>query len=122
MTRQVQDRQGRLIKPLHAILFVAALLVFIFTVVYRMVKSESFSTAMAILVESLLIVSFVIFIGIFSAYLIYFMRERVLKASRRLPPRDMFADHFDRDGSPCEPDLNSMGLKAGDEVKSQSHS
>ena len=122
MTRQVQDRQGRLIKPLHAILFVTALLVFIFTVVYRMVKSESFSTAMATLVESLLIVSFVIFIGIFSAYLIYFIREKVLKVSRRQQPRDRFADHFDRGGSECEPDLNSMGLKAGDEVKSQSNS
>jgi hypothetical protein len=75
MTRQVQNQQGRIINPLHTILFVSALLVFLFTVVYRMVKSESFSSAMATLVESLLIVSFFIFFGILLAYLFYFIHE-----------------------------------------------
>ena len=50
MTRQVKNQQGRIINPLHSILFISAMLVFIFTVVYRMAKSESFSTAVAALV------------------------------------------------------------------------
>lgn len=77
MTRQVKNQQGRIINPLHTILFVSALLVFVFTVIYRMVKSESFSSAMAILVESLSIVSFFIFSGILLAYLFYFIHERI---------------------------------------------
>jgi predicted PurR-regulated permease PerM len=83
MTRLVQKRQGRINHPLQATLFFSALLVFIFTVIYRMVKSESFSNAIAILVESLLIVSFFIFLGILLAYLIYFIHERIRQGSRR---------------------------------------
>jgi hypothetical protein len=32
MTRQVHNQQGRMIKPLQSVLFISALLVFIFTV------------------------------------------------------------------------------------------
>lgn len=119
MTRQVKNQQGRIINPLHTILFVSAMLVFIFTVVYRMVKSESFSIAMAALVESLLIVSFFIFFGILLAYLFYFIHERVHKGSRRQQLWDMFVDPSSPDDPACKPDPNTLGLEPDDEVESQ---
>ena len=122
MTRQVQNQQGRLINPLHAILFVSALLVFIFTVVYRMVKSESFSSALATLVESLLIVSFFIFLGILLAYLFYFIHERIHRGSRRQQLWDMFVCPSARDESARKPDPNTIGLEPKDEVESQPNS
>ena len=122
MTPQVQNPQGRIIKPFHAVLFVLALLVFIFTVVYRMVKSESFGTAMATLFESLLIVSFFAFLGILFAYLIYCMHERIRKGPRHLPLGNMFADPSPRDEPASKPDPNTIGLEAGDEVKSKPNS
>ena len=122
MTRQVQNQQGRLINPLHAILFVSALLVFIFTVVYRMVKSESFSTALATLVESLLIVSFFIFLGILLAYLFYFIHERIRRGSRRQQLGDLFVDPSAREESACKPDPNTIGLEPKDEVEPQPNS
>jgi len=122
MTRQVQNQQGRLINPLHAILFVSALLVFIFTVVYRMVKSESFSSALATLVESLLIVSFFIFFGILLAYLFYFIHERIHRGSRRQQLWDMFVGPSARDESARKPDPNTIGLEPKDEVESQPNS
>ena len=118
MTRQVQNQQGRIINPLHTILFVLAFLVFIFTVVYRMVKSESFSTAMATLIESLLIVSFFIFFGILLAYLFYFIHERIRRGSRRRQLWDMFVDLSARSESACKPDPNTLGLKPNDEIES----
>jgi predicted PurR-regulated permease PerM len=122
MTRQVHNRQGRIINPLHTILFVSALLVFIFTVVYRMVKSENFSTAMATLVESLLIVSFFIFLGIFLAYLFYFIHERIRPGSRHRQLWDMFVDLSARNTSAGKSDRDSMGLEQNDEVGSRSNS
>ena len=122
MTRQVKNQQGRIINPLHTILFVSAMLVFIFTVVYRMVKSESFSSAMAALVESLLIVSFFIFFGILLAYLFYFIYERFHKGSRRQQLWDMFVDPSTPDEPACKPDPNTLGLETGDEVESQPNS
>jgi predicted PurR-regulated permease PerM len=122
MTRQVQNRQGRMINPLQAILFFSALLVFIFTVVYRMVKSESFSSAIATLVESLLIVSFFIFLGILLAYLIYFIHERIRQGSRRQQRWDLFGDPATRDESAGKPDQNTLGLEPNDEVESQPNS
>jgi len=83
MTRQVDDRQGRIINPLQVVLFFLALLVFIFTVVYRMVKSASFSNALATLIESLLILVFFIFLGILLAYLFYFIYQKILKRTHR---------------------------------------
>jgi hypothetical protein len=122
MTRQVQNRQGRIINPLHTILFFSALLVFIFTVVYRMFKSESFNTALATLIESLLIVSFFIFLGILFAYLIYLLHERIRKGFHRVPPEDLFADPSAGDESASKPDPNKIGLESGDEVKTHPNS
>lgn len=90
MTRQVHNQQGRMINPLQAVLFISTLLIFIFTVVYRMVKSASFSHALAILVESLLIVTFFIFLGILLSYLIYFTYQRFRQGSRRQQVYNMF--------------------------------
>jgi hypothetical protein len=104
MMRQVQKRQGRVIKPVHAILFVTALLLFIFTVIYRMAKSESFSTAVAILVESLLIVSFFTFFGILLAYLFYFIHERIRRGSSRQQLWDMLFQASARNESAGKPD------------------
>jgi len=122
MTRQVQNRQGRIINPLHAILFVLALLVFLFTVIYRMAKSESFGTAMATLVESLLVVSFFIFLGILFAYLIYFIYEKIRRRSPRRHPGDTFVDPSARDEPACKPDFRNIAPEPGDEVKSPPHS
>lgn len=122
MMRQVQKPQGRMIKPLHATLFVLALVVFLFTVIYRMVKSESFNTAMATLVESLLIVSFIVFLGILFAYLIYFLHARIRKGPNRRKPGNMFVEHSSGDGSEGEPDPGTIGLEPGDEAKPQPHS
>jgi predicted PurR-regulated permease PerM len=116
MTRQVHNRQGRIINPLHTILFFSALLVFIFTVVYRMAKSENFSTAMATLVESLLIVSFFIFLGLFLAYLFYFIHERIRQGSRHRQLWDMFVDPSVRNSSAGKSDPDSLGLEQNDEV------
>lgn len=79
MMRQVLNERGRILRPLQAILFFAAMLLFIFTVVYRMIKSDNFSTAVATLVESLLIVALFIFLGVVVAYLLYFIHERIHK-------------------------------------------
>jgi len=122
MTQPVKNQQGRIINPLHTILFVSALLVFIFTVIYRMVKSESFSSAMATLVESLSIVSFFIFFGILLAYLFYFIHERIRQGSHRQQRWGMFVDPSTRDESAGKPDPNIMGLEPNDEVESRSNS
>jgi predicted membrane protein len=122
MMRQVQNRQGRIINPLHAILFVTALLVFIFTVSYRMAKSESFSTAVATLVESLLIVSFFTFFGILLAYLFYFIHERIHKGSSHQQLWDMLFYASARNESAGKPDSNSMELDPNDEVESRPNS
>ena len=80
--RQIDDRQGRTINPLHVVVFLAALLVFLFTVVYRMIKSASLSNALATLVESLLILAFFILLGILLAYLFYFIYQKINKGTR----------------------------------------
>jgi predicted PurR-regulated permease PerM len=122
MTRQVQNQQGRIINPLHTIIFVSALLVFIFTVVYRMVKSESFSSAMATLVESLLIVSFFIFLGILLAYIFYFIYGKIRQRSRQRQRWDMFVDPSAQNESAGKPDSNRIRLKPNDEVASRPNS
>ena len=116
MTRQVQNRQGRIINPLHTILFVSALLVFIFTVIYRMVRSENFSTAMATLVESLLIVSFFIFLGLFLAYLFYFIHEKIRRGSHRRQLWDMFVDPSAQNTTTGKSHTDSLGLEQNDEA------
>ena len=120
--RQVQNQQGRIINPLHAILFVTALLVFIFTVSYRMAKSESFSTAVATLVESLLIVSFFTFFGILLAYLFYFIHERIHQGSSHQQLWDMLFYASARNESAGKPDPNGMERDANDEVESRPNS
>ena len=104
MMRQVNDRQGRMINPLQVVLFISALLVFIFTVVYRMVKSASFSNALATLVESLLIVAFFIFFGILLAYLFYFIYQKIFKRVHRLQVHPMFDSSYGRDKAASKAD------------------
>jgi hypothetical protein len=87
-----------------------------------MAKSESFSSAMAALVESLLIVSFFIFFGILLAYLFYFIHERIRQGSRRRQLWDMFVDPSARDASECKPDPDTLGIEPHDEVESQPNS
>lgn len=118
MTRQVHNQQGRMVKPLQSVLFISALLVFIFTVVYRMVKSASFSNAMATLVESLLIVAFFIFLGILLSYLIYFLYQRFRKGSSHQQMYNMFDNRFDYEESACAPDPRKMDLVPDNEVES----
>ena len=90
MTWQAHNQQGRVLNPWKTVLFVSALLMFVFTVVYRMVKSASFSNAVAALVESLLIVFFFIFLGILLAYLLYFIYQRFHQGSGRQQAYPMF--------------------------------
>lgn len=117
MTRQVHNQQGPMIKPLQAGLFVSALLVFIFTVVYRMLKSASFSQAMATLVESLLVVAFFIFLGVLLTYLLYFIYDRLHKESRHRPAHNMFDSSSGRDEAACQPDHNSIKPELKNEVE-----
>ncbi len=120
MTRQVHNQQGRMLNPLQAVLFFSALLVFIFNVVYRMVKSESFSQALATLVGSLLIVAFFIFLGMLLAYLIYFIYQRFRQGSRRQQVYNMFDSGSG--GSACTPDPRKIELAPKNEVESRSDS
>jgi len=90
MTLQVHNQQGRMLNSWKTVLFASALLMFIFTVVYRMVKSASFSNAVAALVESLLIVFFFIFLGILIAYLLYFIHQRFHQGTHRQQASTMF--------------------------------
>lgn len=119
MMRQLSSRQGRRMKPLQAALFIAAMLVFIFTVVYRMVKSENWGAAVATLVESLLIVAFFIFLGIVIAYLLYFLHERLHKGSSRrqlYPLPDVTSGD---DPSACYPDLDSLRSESDEKTDPQ---
>ena len=105
-----------MVKPLQAVIFISALLVFIFTVVYRMVKSASFSNAMATLIESLLIVSFFIFFGILLSYLVYFLYQRFRQGSRQQEVYNMF-DNRNRDKeSTCTPDARKIDIAPDNEV------
>lgn len=122
MMRQVQNRQGRTINPLHAILFVLALLVFLFTVIYRMVKSESFNIAMATLVESLLVVSLFVLLGTLFAYLIYFLHARIRKGPLRQQSGNMFVEGSAEGASECKPGSTAIGLEPDDEARPQPHS
>ena len=118
MTRQVNSQQGRMLYSWKAVLFISALLVFVFTIVYRMAKSASFSNAVAALVESLLIVVFFIFLGILIAYLFYFIYQRFHQGPRRQQAYKMFdfsSGHHEPDG---EPDSNTIEFGPDDEIES----
>ncbi len=121
MIRQVCNRQG-LIKPLPAIIFLAAMLLFVFTVVYRMAKSDSFSTALATLVESLLIVAFFIFIGIVGAYLLYFIYERIRQGSNRRQIYRLFSEPSADDDAVSKPGQGEIGHESREEAESQPNS
>ena len=116
--RQFSKRKRRPLNRLQAILFLAAMLVFIFTVVYRMVKSEDFSAAVATLVESLLIVAFFVFLGIVIAYLLYFMYERIHKGSSRRLLYPLPDDTSGDDPSACDPDLTNVRLDSDGKAES----
>jgi len=122
MMRQVCNRQGRMINPFQASLFFAALLLFIFTVVYRMVKSDSFSTAVATLVESLLMVAFFIFLGIVIAYLLYFLHERIRQGSSRPQAYHILGDTSTDNESVCKPDRDDIGLESDEKTESRPNS
>ena len=118
MMRQVDDRQGRMINPLQVALFFLALLVFIFTVVYRMVKSASWGNALATLIESLLILVFFILLGILLAYLFYFIYQKILKGTHRLQGHNMFDSSYGWDKAASKPDHQITELESKNEVES----
>ncbi|MEJ2099006.1 MAG: hypothetical protein P8X68_03395 [Desulfobacterales bacterium] len=122
MMRQVDDRQGRMINPLQVILLFLALLVFIFTVVYRMVKSASFSNALAIMVEYLLVLAFFILLGILLAYLFYFIYKNILKETHRLHGPNMFDSSTGRHKVASKLDHSPIELESKKEVESRQDS
>jgi predicted membrane protein len=118
MTRQAHTQQGRMLNPWKMALFVSALLMFIFTVVYRMVKSASFSNAVAALVESLLIVFFFIFLGILLAYLLYFIYQRFHQGPHRRQAYNMFEFSSAHKEPECKPDPKTVAFGKDDEIES----
>ena len=122
MMRQVDDRQGRMINPLQVILLFLALLVFIFTVVYRMVKSASVSNALAIMVEYLLILAFFILLGILLAYLFYFIYQNILKGTHRLHSPNIFDSGTGPAKVASKPDHSPIKLESKNEVESKQNS
>jgi predicted PurR-regulated permease PerM len=118
MMRQVHNKQGRILNSFQTVVFISALLIFIFTVVYRMVKSASFSNAVATLVESLLIVVFFIFLGILLAYLLYFIYQRFRQGSRRQEAYNLFASGSGHGEPAAKSDPNAIEFAPDDEIES----
>jgi predicted membrane protein len=118
MTRQAHTQQGRMLNPFKTVLFVSALLTFVFTVVYRMLKSASFSNAVATLVESLLIVFFFIFLGILLAYLLYFIYQRFRQGPRHRHAYNMFDLSSGHEEPACKPDPKTAEFGPDDEIES----
>ena len=118
MLQQVCNRQGHVVITLRAILFFAAMLLFIFTVVYRMVKSDSVSTAMATLIESLLIVAFFIFLGILIAYLLYFIHDRIRHGAKSDPVYGVFDTPTKDSNSACKPKDTDVGSDSDENAES----
>jgi predicted membrane protein len=118
MMRQAHNQQGRILNPFKTVLLISALLMFVFSVVYRMVKSASFSNAVAALVESLLIVFFFIFLGILIAYLLYFLYQRFHQGSRRQQAYNMFDFNTGHEEPACKPDPKTVELGPDDEIES----
>ena len=116
--RQEHNRQGRILNPFQAVVFISALLIFIFTVGYRMVKSTSFSNAVATLVESLLIVVFFIFLGILLAYLLYFIYQRFRQGSDRQQAYNMFDFSSGHKEPAGKPDPETVEFAPDDDIKS----
>jgi predicted membrane protein len=122
MMRQIDDRQGRMINRLQVVVFLSALLVFIFTVVYRMIKSASLSNALATLVESLLILAFFILLGILLAYLFYFIYQKIHKSTRRLQSNHMFDSSAVRDKTAPKSGQSPMKFESKNGVESRVNS
>lgn len=122
MMRQVDDRQGRMMNPLQAALFFLALLVFIFTVVYRMVKSASLGNALATLIESLLILVFFILLGILLAYLFYFVYQKILKGTHRPQGHHLSDSSSGRDKAASKGNHGPIDLESKKGVESQANS
>ncbi len=120
--RQVCNRQGHLVNPLRAILFLAAMLLFIVTVVFRMVESDSFSTAIAALIESILIVAFFIFLGIFIAYLLYFIHDRIRQGAKSDQTLSMFGNPSANDQSAYKPGRTEINGDLDEKAESQPNS
>ena len=118
MMRQVHNQQGRILNSFQTVVFISALLIFIITVVYRMVKSASFSNAVATLVESLLIVVFFIFLGILLAYLLYFIYQRFRQGSRRQETYNLFASGSGQGEPAAKPDPSAIEFAPDDEIES----
>jgi predicted PurR-regulated permease PerM len=118
MMRQVHNKQGRILNSFQTVVFISALLIFIFTVVYRMVKSASFSNAVATLVESLLIVVFFIFLGLLIAYLLYFIYQRFRQGSRRQEAYNLFASGSGHGEPAAKSDPNAIEFAPDDEIES----
>ncbi|MDJ0984281.1 MAG: hypothetical protein QNJ26_01965 [Desulfobacterales bacterium] len=118
MMRQVCNHQGHVVIPLRAILFFAAMLLFIFTVIYRMVKSDSVSTAMATLIESLLIVAFFIFLGILIAYLLYFIQDRFRHGAKSDPVYGIFDTPTSDNKSASKPNGAEAGTDSDENAES----
>ena len=122
MMRQAHNQPGRMLDPFKTVLFISALLMFIFTVVYRMVKSASFSNAVATLVESLLIVFFFIFLGILIAYLLYFIYQRFRQGPRRQQAYNLFDFHSNDQEAAGKPDPETVAFAPDDKIESSSDS
>ena len=122
MMRQVDNRQGRMINPLQVVLFFSALLAFIFTVVYRMVKSASFSNALAIMFEYLLVLVFFTLLGILLAYLFYFIYQNILKGTHRLQNHNMFDSGTGPNKVASKSDQRPIKLESKNEVESKQNS
>ena len=118
MTRQVHNQQGRMLNSWKAVLFASALLMFIFTVVYRMANSANFSNAVATLVESLLIVFFFIFLGILIAYLLYFIHQRFHQGAHRLQTSTMFDFSSGHKTTADKPDPKPVEFGPDEEIES----
>lgn len=118
MTRQVHNQQGRVLNLWKMVLFISALLIFVFTVVHRMVKSASFSNAVATLVESLLIVFFFIFLGILLANLIYFIYQKFHHGSVRQQALNLFEFRSGQKESADKHDPNTVEFGPDDEIES----
>ena len=118
MTWQAHNQQGRVLNPWKTVLFVSALLMFVLTVLYRMVKSASFSNAVAALVESLLIVFFFIFLGILLAYLLYFIYQRFHQEPHHRQAYNMFDFNSGQEEPAAKPDPKAVEFGPDDEIES----
>jgi predicted PurR-regulated permease PerM len=122
MMQQIDDRQGRMINPLEVIVFLSALLAFIFTVVYRMIRSASLSNALATLLESLLILAFFILLGILLAYLFCFIYQKIPKGTGQLQDHHELDSNPPRDKSVYKSEQSPINLESKNEVESRVNS